>query len=273
MVASDPGGHSADLDFLLETLVLADQELVQRAGTAIAIQSKPDASLVTEADLASEQVIIERIQKHYPDDLIYSEEAGLSSREKTPGQHIWIIDPLDGTTNFANNYPFYCISVARGVLHQQHQIEVLLGGVRDTPRRRTFYGIRGGGAFCDGKPLRVRPNRPFEQCFLVTGFYYQRDEELQQQVQRFSRIVQRCQSIRRDGAAALDLAYVAAGVYDAFWEVGLQPWDVAAGSLLVQEAGGLVANYPGHQGPAYDIEALGCMAGSASTVDQLAGLL
>ncbi len=251
----------------------ASQELRNRQGPGLRVRVKGDTSLVTEADLASEQVILSRIGRYFPEDKIYSEEAGLSSTDRRPGSYIWIVDPLDGTTNYANGYPFYCISIGRGRLREDGSVEMIAGGILDAPRDRFYYAGLREGAFVDGKPIRVSPDRDLSTCFLATGFYYLKGEDLKAQIERFGRVANHCQSIRRDGAAALDLALVAEGVYDAFWELGLQPWDVAAGSLLVSEAGGKVRNYREQAGTPYDVEGAGIVAGSLHTADAIANLL
>ena len=264
--------NSEMYDFMGETLLAAGKELHKRRGEKLEINFKADASLVTEADLASEKVIIDRIQRHFPDDLIYSEEAGLSSRRRHPGTYIWVIDPLDGTTNFANGYPFYCISIGRGRFRADGTIEILTSGILDAARGRVYYAGLREGAYVDERPIHVAAERDLSKSFLVTGFYYMKGDALAAEIERFARVAQACQSIRRDGAAALDLAFVAEGIYDAFWEVGLQPWDLAAGSLLVSEAGGGVRNYA-DLGTPYDIEGQGVIAGSLSAVRQVASLI
>jgi myo-inositol-1(or 4)-monophosphatase len=144
----------------------------------------------------------------------------------------------------------------------------------DASRDRLFYAALGEGAYVDQKPISVAAARPLSRCFLVTGFYYMKGEDLEREIARFARVAQSCQSIRRDGAAALDLALAAEGIFDAFWEVGLQPWDVAAGALLVQEAGGHVRNYDdAGGGRSYNIERPGIIAGSAAAVSQIGELL
>lgn len=259
--------------FFESTLAAAAQELQKRAGKPFEIKTKADTSLVTDADLASEKVILANLAKVYPEDTVLAEESGLSRVERSPGEYIWLIDPLDGTTNFANGYPFYCISIGRGRFREDGSIEMLAGGVWDAPRSRFYYAELGQGAYVNGQKLRVAPNREFSKAFLVTGFYYNQGEQLQAQIQRFGRIASRCQTIRRDGAAALDLALVAEGVYDAFWELGLQPWDVAAGSLLVKEAGGTVLNYPESGRGIYSVEGVGVLAGSNGAVAAIEALL
>lgn len=260
-------------EFLRETMAEAGHELRSRAGAGLRIETKADTSLVTEADLASEKVIIRRIRRDFPDDKIYSEEAGLSSQDRRPGSHIWIIDPLDGTTNYANGYPFYCISIARGQFTEDGRIEIRTGAILDAPRNRLYYASKGEGAWVDGKPIRVASPRDFHRCFLVTGFYYAKGPDLMASIERFARVADACQSIRRDGAAALDLAMVAEGIYDAFWETGLMPWDVAAGALLVAEAGGSARNYTLAAHGHHDVEDRSIVAGAPGAVETIAGLI
>jgi myo-inositol-1(or 4)-monophosphatase len=260
-------------EFFAETLNLAGAELMARQGQKLKIETKRDASLVTEADLASERVILAALRKHFPDDLVLSEEAGLSSQDRRPGTYIWIIDPLDGTTNYANGYPFYCISMARGRFREDGRIESEVGAVFDAARGRLYHAAKGEGATVDGKKIQVVPPRDFAQGFLCTGFYYMKGTDLTREIERFARVAQRCQSIRRDGAAALDLALVAEGIFDAFWETGLAPWDVAAGNLLVREAGGKVRNYVENLPEFFDLEDATIIAGSPSAVESLVPLL
>ncbi len=256
-------------NFLIDTMTSAAEELTKRRGEALKISVKPDASLVTEADLASEKVIIERIKKYFPDDQIFAEESGRSSEARQPGSSVWVVDPLDGTTNYANGYPHYCISIGRGVFDSNGRIQIDTGAVYDAVREKFYFAEHGKGAHCNGRSLKVAPPRPFQESFLVTGFYYLEGPDLEREVTRFSKIVQQCHSIRRDGSAALDLAMVAEGIFDAFWELGLAPWDVAAGTLLVREAGGVTRNYPSSVG-SYDIEGHGIIAGTPGTVQALA---
>jgi len=273
LMALDSRINTDIYNFLSDTMLLACKELNSRQGAALKVSLKPDTSLVTEADLASEKVIIQRIREQFPADDIYSEEAGRSSAAAKPGTFVWVIDPLDGTTNYANGYPFYCISIGRGRFRADSSIEMLHGGVFDAPRQRFYYAGLGEGAYVDGQPIKVAAARDFSQCFLVAGFYYMKGQSLRAEIERFAKVSDRCQSIRRDGAAALDLAMVAEGIYDAFWEAGLQPWDVAAGSLLVAEAGGAVSNYRLPDGTAYDIQGQGIIAGSPSATGEIVALL
>lgn len=261
--------NSAEIaSFIKEITKLSCAELMRYFERGVTVRSKPDDSLVTEADLASEAVVVEGIRKKFPHDVICSEESGLSSTERTPGKAIWIVDPLDGTTNFANGYPCFCVSIARGVFDDRGRIRLTHGAIGDPVRQKTYLAEAGRGAKVNDRPMRVRVKRPLKAAFLVTGFYYNTGDVLAQEVERFHRIAKVCSSIRRDGSAALDMAMAAEGVFDAFWELGLKPWDVAAGALLVLEAGGTVVNYPPASG-FFDVEGPGVICGSSDAVTAL----
>lgn len=269
-------------EFIGDTLDLAGAELLRRFGSVKDVQTKKDTSIVTDADLASEKIILERIGKFFPDHAIISEESGQTRVNRSAGQKVWIVDPLDGTTNFANSYPFFSVSIGCGEFLADGRIRMLAGGIIDPIHKNKYLATRGGGATCNGSPIRVVQDRSFERCFLVTGFYYTVGKDLDREIERYRRVAQHCQSIRRDGSAALDLALVAAGVYDGFWERGLALWDVAAGSLLVHEAGGVVTNYPALPtqaevaslgttlaGLSYNLEGEGIIAGTPTVVSQI----
>ena len=273
-------------EFIDETLSLASSELLRRFGGTNNVRMKKDSSLVTDADLASEKIIIERISRFFPEDAIISEEAGQRNLKRSAGQKVWIIDPLDGTTNFANAFPFFSVSIGYGEFMPDGRLRILAGGIVDPVHKNSYLARLGGGATCNGAPILVQQDRPFAQCFLVTGFYYTVGKDLDREIERYRRVAQQCQSIRRDGSAALDLALVAAGVYDGFWERGLALWDIAAGSLLVEEARGLVTNYPVNLAKAelassggtpaalsYNLEGEGIIAGTPTVVSQVKNLL
>jgi myo-inositol-1(or 4)-monophosphatase len=269
--------------FLTETLELSSGELRSRFGADNNVRAKKDRSLVTDADLASEKIILERLARFFPDDAVISEESGQKNVHRTRGQRVWIIDPLDGTTNFANGFPFFSVSIGYGEFTVDRSVKMLAGGVIDPVHGQCYLAELGQGAFRNNQKICVQEPRSFSRCFLVTGFYYTMGNDLDREIERFRRVAQNCQSIRRDGSAALDLALVAAGVYDGFWERGLAIWDVAAGSLLVQEAGGYVSNYPveapisatsaplaATQRPiTYSIEGDGIVAGVRSAVEEI----
>ena len=271
-----------ELLFLEDTLNLAGAELVRRFGQSNNPRSKSDFSLVTDADFASEKIILNCLARYYPDDAVISEEAGQLRVDRTPGKHVWVVDPLDGTTNFANEFPFFCISIARCRFTPTGTMEVVEGGIRDPLRDKTYIASQGQGAACNGKPVKVKIKRDLGQSLLVTGLYYPKGAYLDSEIKRLHNVAEVCSSIRRDGSAALDLALVSAGIYDAFWQRGLAIWDVAAGSLLVQEAGGLVRNYPTaktsslENSPSslfYNIEGDGIVAGSSAAADDIFRLI
>lgn len=266
------------LDFIDETLRLAGAELKTRFGGQNNVRAKKDTSLVTDADLAAEKIVLDRIAKYFPEDAIISEESGYHRVSRAPGQYVWIVDPLDGTTNFANGFPFFCTSIARCQFTADGHIQSVAGGVGDPIHDSIYLAARGAGATKNGARMSVHPDRALEQSFLVTGFYYTKGDDLDREINRFRKVAQSCQSIRRDGAAALDLALVASGVYDCFWERGLAVWDIAAGNLLVSEAGGRILNYPAADSASlvrnkaqlsYNLEADGIIAGSSQTASSI----
>ncbi|MCX6124377.1 MAG: inositol monophosphatase family protein [Proteobacteria bacterium] len=271
-----------ELLFLQDTLDIAGAELVRRFGHGNNPRSKSDFSLVTDADFAAEKIILDRLARYFPDDAVISEEAGQLGVDRTPGMHVWVVDPLDGTTNFANEFPFFCISIARCRFSLTGTLEVIEGGIRDPLRDKTYIASQGQGAACNGIPIKVKIEREIERSLLVTGLHYPKGSHLDNEIMRFSRVAEVCSSIRRDGSAALDLALVSSGVYDAFWQKGLAIWDVAAGSLLVQEAGGIVKNYPKaktsslENSPSslfYNIEGDGIVAGATSAANEIYKLI
>jgi myo-inositol-1(or 4)-monophosphatase len=205
-------------------------------GGAFAVDTKStDIDLVTEVDTRSEAAIREVVARHYPDHAVLGEEQG----QDVEARCRWIVDPLDGTVNYAHGFPFYCVSIGLEV-----DGVVVAGVVLDTARGERFTATLGGGAFADGQRLRVSREADPGRTLLSTGFAYGGDD-IPRNLAVFSRLVGKTHGLRRAGAAALDLAYVAAGRVDAFWELSLNPWDVAAGMLLVREAGGTVTGPDG----------------------------
>lgn len=265
--------YTEEMTFLHQLGCQAGAELMRFFAKGVRVRQKADRSLVTDADLASEKLIIETLRNRFPADTIYSEEAGLSSSERKPGGRIWIVDPLDGTTNFSNNYPFFCVSIARAEFTPSGGLKVMSGVVHEPVRNRTYVVERGRGAWVNQKQIFVTSARPPEDAFLVTGFAYHRGDNLRRDIEFFMSVAETCQSIRRDGAAALDLAMVAEGIYDGYWETGIKPWDLAAGILLVEEAGGVLKNYPGSAGEDFDIEAGNVICGTSPVVNFITGLL
>ena len=229
------------LNFAIQTAHDAGRILAERFGRRIEISNKGVIDLVTEADLAAERLIIERIQSYYPRHAILAEEADASGiiHAGQSSEWKWIVDPLDGTTNYAHGYPCFCVSIA---LERDGQIE--LGVIHDPIRDETFAAERGMGATLNGRRIRVSEIDDLNRAMLCTGFPYNvRDDG--GFARHFHNFIMNAQAVRRDGSAALDLAYVSCGRFDGFWEEGLRPWDVAAGVLLVEEAGGGVSYYDG----------------------------
>ena len=201
------------------------------------IQYKGDINLVTEADKMSENLIIKSIRREFPDHGILSEE---SPAVAGSGKIRWIVDPLDGTTNYAHGYPVFCVSIAL-----ENDGKVVLGVIYDPMREELFSTVRGKGVYLNGKNLSVSYIRDISRSLLATGFPYDIRESRENNLDYFSRMAVNVQAIRRAGAAALDLAYLAAGRFDGFWELKLKPWDTAAGCLMVEEAGGSVSDLAG----------------------------
>ncbi|MBS0308536.1 MAG: inositol monophosphatase [Proteobacteria bacterium] len=205
----------------------------------IKVTQKQQNDFVTEVDKAAEQAIIEVLKNAYPDHAILAEESGASTDLSTQ-ENVWIIDPLDGTTNFIHGFPQYCVSIA---LQQKGQITQAV--VYDPTRNDLFTATKGAGAYLNDKRLRVAKRDKLAESLIGTGFPYSSMEGLEQYIDMFRIMTQKCAGLRRPGAAALDLAYVAAGRLDGFFEKGLKPWDIAAGALLVSEAGGIIGDFTG----------------------------
>jgi myo-inositol-1(or 4)-monophosphatase len=202
------------------------------------ISYKGDINLVTEMDMRSERVIVETLRNAFPGHGIVAEE---ETDLRNDSGFRWIIDPLDGTTNYAHGYPCFSVSIAL-----EHRDDVIVGVVYDPMRNELFSAGKGGGAFLNGKPIRVSKIDALIQSLLSTGFPYDRKTSDKNNMNYFHDLLMASQEVRRDGSAALDLCSVAAGRFDGFWELKLKPWDVAAGSLIVREAGGVVSDLAGN---------------------------
>jgi myo-inositol-1(or 4)-monophosphatase len=219
----------------------------QQAGKLIADAYRTDfrvdykqggtTNLVTEVDRRAEAAIIEALSKAFPEHRILAEEGGEGSQRQSP--YKWVVDPLDGTTNFAHGFPAFCVSIGL-----EEEGRVILGVVYDPLREELFEAQAGKGAFLNGERLRVSQGAALDRALLVTGFAYDQ-EGRRRNLKHFAEFAMRAQGIRRTGSAAIDLCYVASGRVDGFWELALYPWDVAAGSLIVAEAGGRVTNFAG----------------------------
>jgi myo-inositol-1(or 4)-monophosphatase len=231
---------------------------------AVRVTQKTANDFVTEVDQNSEQAIIDTLLIAYPDHGILAEESG-QTRGNQRSDFQWIIDPLDGTTNFIHGFPQYCVSIA---LQQRGQVTQAV--VYDPTRNDLFTASKGGGAYLNEKRIRVTKAEKIADALIGTGFPYNDMRGLDEYVQMFRIMTQACSGLRRPGAAALDLAYVACGRLDGFFEKGLKPWDVAAGSLLITEAGGIVGTFAGESDYLYKGDVL---AGTPKVFAQMVQLL
>ena len=228
------------------------------------VNTKSPNDFVTEVDHASERAIIDILLESYPGHGILAEESG-RSRGAKHSEHVWIIDPLDGTTNFIHGLPTYAVSIALA-----HRGQVQQAVVYDPARNDMFYASKGRGAFLNDRRLRVSKRTRLADALIGTGFPFRKGDDFKHYLQMLETVMRSCAGLRRPGAAALDLCYVAAGWYDGFFETGLQPWDVAAGSLLISEAGGLIGNFTGEADFLHRRE---IVAGSPKIYGQLVQLL
>jgi myo-inositol-1(or 4)-monophosphatase len=233
-VASDP----LFLTTAIETVVRAGDVMMSRVGADLYVDRKGTIDLVTEVDVAVERMFRDMIAQRFPDHAVLGEEMG-GSPSAPPGP-CWVFDPIDGTTNFAHGLPIFCSSLA---LEIDGVPEV--AAVYDPTRRELFTAEREGGAFLNGRPIRVSRVARLVDAMLVTGFPYDVHERVDEIVGLFGAFVGRAQAVRRLGSAAIDLCYVAAGRLDGFWETDLKAWDIAAGALIVAEAGGRVTGMSG----------------------------
>ena len=203
------------------------------------VEKKGHNDFVSDADRAAEAAVIEVIKNHYPDHAILAEESGSQGESDT----VWIIDPLDGTTNFLHGFPQFCVSVGVQVNGRMEA-----GAVYDPMRQEIFAAARGEGATLDDRKIRVSGRKEMDYALIGTGFpFRQKDMNIGPYLEMLGKVVKNTAGVRRPGAAALDLCYVAAGRLDAFWEIGLKPWDLAAGSLIIREAGGIVSGLDGSE--------------------------
>jgi myo-inositol-1(or 4)-monophosphatase len=230
----------------------------------VRVSAKQTNDFVTEVDHAAEAAIIETLLQAYPGHGILAEESG-SEHGAQHSDYQWIIDPLDGTTNFIHGFPVYCVSIALAVKGRVEQAVVY-----DPTRNDLFCATRGRGAFLNDRRIRVAKRTRLQECLISTGFPYRPGDKLRAYMNMLGEVMSQCAGVRRPGAAALDLAYVAAGYSDGFFESGLKAWDVAAGSLLVTEAGGLVGNYTGDADFMHHSE---CVAGNPRIYAQLVNSL
>ncbi|MDI6697411.1 MAG: inositol monophosphatase family protein [Candidatus Saccharicenans sp.] len=215
----------------------AGRYLLQGLGQKKEVDFKGQVDLVTSFDRRSEEMIFRRLSQAFPDHSFLAEE---EIRRDRASDYCWLVDPLDGTTNYAHGLPVFCVSIALSF-----KKEVVLGVVYDPAREEIFTAVRGQGAYLNGQPVRVSETAELGRSLLATGFPYDVRSSNDNNLDHFSNFAVRAQAIRRLGSAALDLCYVACGRFDGYWEKKLKPWDLAAGSLLVEEAGGRVSNLEG----------------------------
>lgn len=242
-------GFTSIDDFLvvgLDAARAAGRLLLDRMGTGFAVSHKGTVNLVTEVDLASEELIVSMIRKSFPEHSIIAEEG----HSETRGSGVnWVIDPLDGTTNYAHGYPAFAVSIGLEISGA-----LQWGAVLDPVRNELFCARRGMGATCNGAPLAVSKASSLVTSLLATGFPYDIATSERNNLRNFCAFAPKVQGIRRSGSAALDLCHVASGRLDGFWELKLNPWDCAAGYLIVREAGGTVTNFRGDEGSIYERE-------------------
>ena len=226
-----------------EAALEAGKVLKEHVDTDFKVYKKGIVNLVTEVDLMAEKAILERIRRSFPDHQILSEEKGSMAGD---AGYCWVVDPLDGTTNYAHRYPIFCVSIAL-----EHDGKTILGIVYNPVSGETFTAERGKGAFLNGEKIQVSSADSLIESLLCTGFSYERDK-VRSNLELFNKACMTAQAVRRDGSAALDLCFVACGRFDGFWELTLHPWDIAAGKLIIEEAGGCVTDIRG--GPCTNYE-------------------
>lgn len=203
------------------------------------IQFKGEIDLVTQVDKMCEKEIIAILQGAFPSHDILAEEGG---GERHNSDYRWVIDPIDGTTNYAHSYPLFATSIAL-----EHKGEIVLGVVYEPNLKELFIAEKGSGAFCNERKIQVSKTSNLRHAMLSTGFAYNILETGENNLEQFGKFLMKAQAVRRDGVASTDLCYVAMGRYDGFWELNLKPWDVAAGFLVIEEAGGRVSDYQGNK--------------------------
>jgi myo-inositol-1(or 4)-monophosphatase len=242
----DPGLQRRLKETALEAARAAGSVLIECARAGFCVEYKDAVNLVTDADRRAEQAIVDVIAKGFPDHPILAEERGRQAGANHDFQ--WVIDPLDGTTNFAHGFPAYCVSIGL-----EYRGRCILGVVLDPTRGDLFVGEEEGGATLNGSPIRVSRTPTLNAALLVTGFAYDIRENPDNNLNHFARFALQVQGVRRTGAAALDLCYVAAGRFDGFWELKLHPWDMAAGVVILREAGGTVTDFSGRPHSIYGV--------------------
>ena len=236
-------------ELLITATRAAGAHVKDRFHTSFTIENKAGVNnIVTEVDKQSEAIIISMIRAHYPEHTILAEESGL---KETSSEYEWIIDPIDGTTNFAHGIPLCCVSVGL-----RKGGELVLGAVYNPMMGEFFFAEKGQGAYLNDVQIHVSKKEDFASACLVTGFPYRMPEHGEHPIKVFERFIMKGLPVRRLGSAALDLCWVACGRFDGFWEYNLSAWDVAAGYLIVEEAGGQLSNFEGGKTDVFDRETL-----------------
>ena len=234
--------HPEMLDFSIEIAKDAGTILMSHFGKISSVERKStDIDLVTLADTESEAFILERIKSVYPDHHIIAEESAIWEGNS---DYRWVIDPLDGTTNFVHSLPIFAVSIGL-----QYKQETILSVVHNPAAHKCFWAEKNGGAYLNDKPIQITSTNTLSNSLLVTGFPYIHDDRFEKGFDLFKELYGKTQGIRRLGAAALDFCFVAMGRFEGFWEFGLQPWDVCAGAIILQEAGGKVSDWDGSPMP------------------------
>ncbi len=235
---------------VLNEAILAAGAIIQRRfhGSFVVDHKEGINNLVTEVDKQAEAAIIEIIHHHFPDHTILSEEAGLLEQHS---DYVWFVDPIDGTVNFAHGIPICCVSIAL-----RYKQELIIGAIYNPMMNELFFAEKGKGATLNGEPIHVSKKSDFSRACLVTGFPYRMPTVGDHPLKVFERAIMRGLPVRRLGSAAIDLCWVACGRFDGFWEYNLSPWDIAAGYLIVAEAGGMITNFDGRPYDVFDKETL-----------------
>jgi myo-inositol-1(or 4)-monophosphatase len=227
------------IDDIIEISKQAGHLIREGFGKSLHIEYKTsEINLVTEIDKASEQMIIDFIKKKYPSHSILAEEGGGVTKDS---KYIWVVDPLDGTTNFAHGLPIFSVSIGL-----QKNNETIAGVVYDVMQNIMYSAELGGGAFADSEKIKVSTTKSLKQSLLVTGFPYNVAENPESAFELFTALTKNARGVRRLGSAAIDFCYLAYGIFDGFWEVHLHPWDLCAGKLIAEEAGGVVTDFDGN---------------------------
>jgi myo-inositol-1(or 4)-monophosphatase len=254
--------YQKELKIAVMTARWAGRLLTTFSKKDLKVDFKGEIDLVTEADRRSEELAIKVIRRHFPGDDILSEE---TSRHRTSSKRRWIIDPLDGTTNFAHGFPFWCVSIAF-----EDKGTVRAGAVYHPLLNELFTARQGRGAWLNGRRIQVSGQTELKKSLLATGFPYDVHYSRKDNLDNFRRFIKRAQAVRRPGSAAMDLAYLACGRFDGFWEMKLKPWDMAAAALILKEAGGRLSDFKGGKFSIYVPE---CLASNGRIHEQMKHIL